>query len=163
MGTSLTIVGSLSLNVSRVSEQEWVRGWWRCHGSPSTRARTELVTWYSVRSEGNREVYLFIWSWGSEGDNVTTFCLFTHVWHSSAAWTFLCSWWAVFHPGLGLAWTPLSSQCGDTGLSVWPALERTRHYAGCAPALSLAAWLQQQRRSLMGENIKSCREENAKR
>lgn len=53
MGTSLTTVGSLSLNVSRESEQEWVRGRCRGHSSPSTRASTELVTSYSLRSGKN--------------------------------------------------------------------------------------------------------------
>jgi len=42
--TWLTSVGSLSLNVSRVREQDWVRGWLRDHGSPSTSAIAELVT-----------------------------------------------------------------------------------------------------------------------
>ena len=58
--TWLTSVGSSSLNVSRVREQEWVSGWWRGHGSPSTRASAELFTWCSVRSEGNTEEFIRI-------------------------------------------------------------------------------------------------------
>lgn len=52
--TWLTICGSSSLKVRRVRSQERVKGRCMCHGSPSTRARTELFTCHSVRSDTNR-------------------------------------------------------------------------------------------------------------
>lgn len=58
---------------------------------------------------------------------------FTHVWHSSAEWTFLCSWRAVCPPAPGHAWTPLSSRHVGTELSAWPAPGRRRRCAGCGP------------------------------
>lgn len=72
----------------------------------------------------------------------------THVWHSSAEWTSLCSWWAVCRPAPGPARTPLSSRCEGTGPSACPALWRRWRCAGCGPQPPVDARPLRQRRSL---------------
>lgn len=63
--------------------------------------------------------------------------LLTHAWHSSAVWTFLCSWWAEYHPAPHPAWTPRSSPHGGTEPAAGLALWRRLHCGGWEPQHAL--------------------------
>lgn len=129
-----------------MSEHDCVSGWWRGQSSPSTRARTELFTWYSVKSDGNRNIYDIITVIQVRLRHLVStelrYCMSgSYVVHSSAVWTSLCSWWVVFHAAPGHSWTPRSSRCVGTDLSAAPVLWRKHRYGGYEPQRLLDAQL----------------------